>query len=410
MRPFCLLIGFALLLGSCQHLSDAPVPYRPWPQFAAAKEPLRSSGYEDLQGLYAFGEGKDFFGKKAVARWSYTLNGNDTVYHLSFFMEEEAAYFILEGRKEGDRLLFSGYWRKMVNTETGLVRLEGSAAGGGARQWRGWFGRGSEEPEEALQLRRLKPLEKEEPLTVIAHRGGGRNNDLLPASENSVEMLKLAARMGATGVEIDVKLTSDGVPVLYHDDRINDRLTRKSGIRGTLSSYTYRELQEKIQLKRGGKIPTLEQALDTILYRTPLTLVWLDCKLEGSLEEVRRLQELYTAKAAEAGRRLEIVLGIPDDAALESLVRSPNFRKLPVLTELDTGVARRISANIWAPSWTKGVQQPESAAMQQQGRRVFMWTLDTKLQLRHFLSVGSYNGILTNRPSMVAYYAYAGLD
>jgi glycerophosphoryl diester phosphodiesterase len=58
---------------------------------------------------------------------------------------------------------------------------------------------------------------------VIAHRGGG-----LLAPENTLAAIRYAANLGFAGVEFDVKLTADDVPVLFHDDTL-ERTTDGSG-------------------------------------------------------------------------------------------------------------------------------------------------------------------------------------
>jgi len=47
---------------------------------------------------------------------------------------------------------------------------------------------------------------------ILAHRGGGTL-----APENTLGAIRLGARMGFAGVEIDVMLAGDGTPVLMHD-------------------------------------------------------------------------------------------------------------------------------------------------------------------------------------------------
>ena len=47
---------------------------------------------------------------------------------------------------------------------------------------------------------------------VIGHRGA-----MAYAPENTLESFREAHRRGATWVEIDVKLTADGVPIVMHD-------------------------------------------------------------------------------------------------------------------------------------------------------------------------------------------------
>lgn len=48
---------------------------------------------------------------------------------------------------------------------------------------------------------------------VIAHRGGAKES-----TENTIEAFQRALRLGADGIETDIRLTRDGVVVIYHDD------------------------------------------------------------------------------------------------------------------------------------------------------------------------------------------------
>ncbi|MGH9247482.1 MAG: glycerophosphodiester phosphodiesterase [Acidimicrobiales bacterium] len=66
---------------------------------------------------------------------------------------------------------------------------------------------------------RLPPLRR--PPIGFAHRGGRAH-----AAENTVEAFASALDMGATGLESDVWLTADGVPVLDHDGAIGMRRRR----------------------------------------------------------------------------------------------------------------------------------------------------------------------------------------
>ena len=60
------------------------------------------------------------------------------------------------------------------------------------------------------------------PAIQFAHRGARAN-----APENTLEAFELGLRLGATGLETDVWLTSDGVPVLDHDGVIRTGMRRK---------------------------------------------------------------------------------------------------------------------------------------------------------------------------------------
>ncbi len=56
----------------------------------------------------------------------------------------------------------------------------------------------------------------------FAHRGARAH-----APQNTIEALRLALKLGATGLESDVWLTADGVPVLDHDGLVKQGLRRR---------------------------------------------------------------------------------------------------------------------------------------------------------------------------------------
>lgn len=97
--------------------------------------------------------------------------------------------------------------------------------------------------------------------SVIAHRGARGQ-----AAENSLRAIELAAELGCIWVELDVMLTADQVPVIFHDNRL-DRLTNGyGGVKG----HRWAELQQlKIHPPRGSSeaaqaIPSLHQALQKL--------------------------------------------------------------------------------------------------------------------------------------------------
>jgi glycerophosphoryl diester phosphodiesterase len=233
-----------------------------------------------------------------------------------------------------------------------------------------------------------------------------RTADLLPASENSVEMIRLASRFGSTGVEIDVRLTKDGVPILYHDATLNGRVVQTSGLLGPIENYTYDQLSTVVRLINGERIPTLRQALETIVYQTPLQFVWLDMKHDGSFQAIRALQAEFQQKAEDAQRQLEIVFGLPDETALKNFKKLPGYQNIPSLVEFSPQEAVAINARIWGPQWTLGLQTAEVDAQQAQGRRVFTWTMDIAENVERYIREGGFNGILSNYPSIVAYHYY----
>ena len=92
-------------------------------------------------------------------------------------------------------------------------------------------------------------------MKVWAHRGASAY-----APENTMPAFELARCLGADGIELDVQLTKDGVPVIIHDERI-DRTCDGTGF---VKDYTLAELRNFNAAKKYpayGKvtIPTLEE-------------------------------------------------------------------------------------------------------------------------------------------------------
>src|SRR5215212_1997994 len=72
-----------------------------------------------------------------------------------------------------------------------------------------------------------------EPL-IIGHRGASA-----VALENTMAAFKAAIAAGADGIEFDVRLSRDGVPVIIHDDT----LYRTVGLRKRVADLTAEELR-----------------------------------------------------------------------------------------------------------------------------------------------------------------------
>ena len=103
---------------------------------------------------------------------------------------------------------------------------------------------------------------------IIAHRGAKKY-----APENSFPAFQLAYEMKADGIETDVQLTKDNIPVLFHDES----LKRIFGEKGWINQFTLGQLKQLDMGKSfhakfaGTKIVTLVEFLDWIKDK-PLTL------------------------------------------------------------------------------------------------------------------------------------------
>ena len=414
------LACIVLLVASCKKDYEAPVPDQEWDLFSSpSATQLPPNARQRMEGIYAIEQGSADFGDGAAVKWSYTVTGTDTSYHLSYFCAQNVSYIICEGKRLDSNILLNGYWRKMINTETGKVHVTIDAKNGANKLISGGlmlpgdsiimtgnYGIGEAAPDRPLQLRYVRPLYNKKAFEIIAHRGGGRTSDLLPASENSVELIKLASRFGATGIEIDVRLTKDGVPVLFHDATLNERVIQKNGLLGPIENYTYAQLNTLVRLTEGEQIPTLRQALNTMLYNTSLRYVWLDTKFTGPVQPIREMQKEFLQKAGAAGRNVEIVIGIPDDGVRDEFLLLKDYSSAPAVCELTPEDVAKTKSLYWAPRWTLGLQEEAVANMHVQGKKVLVWTLDVPENIEKYIREGSFDGMLSNYPSAVAYYYY----
>jgi glycerophosphoryl diester phosphodiesterase len=367
-----------------------------------------------MEGVYQISQGNEFFKDKAVLKW----NDPDL---LSIFCEKDGAYMVLRGGVSGSSLLFEGTWRYSYGTETGLARLTISPENGGTEllgdstanftvEFDGNFGEGNDQPNKTLRInftRKFSPAVLDRDFKIVAHRGGGRNSDYLGVSENTTAMIALAEQRGSNGIEIDVKLSKDGIPFIYHDSDINLRLVEKSVIWGEIEDFTFPQLKTLITLKNGEKIESLDEMLEHVLNNTNLNFVWLDMKSEkNDMSNVIPIQQDYLQRAALMGRDLRILIGLPTQDKVDQFLAVPDYQDLNNLCELSTDIVRQTDAEVWGPRWTLGLQTAEVDAMHSEGREVITWTLDDPNWIRSFISEGNFDGILTNYPTAVAYSFY----
>jgi len=110
-----------------------------------------------------------------------------------------------------------------------------------------------------------------ENFTLIAHRG-----DSASAPENTFASFDLAIEKGFDNVELDVQLTSDGVPVVIHDATLD----RTSNGSGPVSGISLADIQ---RLDAGS---------------------WKDSKFDG--EQIRTLDEILERYAGKLRLHLEL--------------------------------------------------------------------------------------------------------
>ena len=94
-----------------------------------------------------------------------------------------------------------------------------------------------------------------------AHRGLHGDG----TAENSLSAIKRAADAGF-GIELDVRLSKDGVPIVFHDGE----LSRVCGVTGLVKDFTAEELSHLSLSGTDEGIPTLSEVLSTVGGRVPL--------------------------------------------------------------------------------------------------------------------------------------------
>ncbi|UQS84843.1 glycerophosphodiester phosphodiesterase [Apilactobacillus apisilvae] len=92
---------------------------------------------------------------------------------------------------------------------------------------------------------------------VFGHRGFP---DKYP--ENSLQGFRYAINHHIDGIEFDVHLTKDNIPVIIHDEKIN----RTTDGRGFVKDYTINELRQ-FSLDNYEPIPKLSELLDLVEYK-----------------------------------------------------------------------------------------------------------------------------------------------
>ena len=131
-------------------------------------------------------------------------------------------------------------------------------------------------------------------LEVIAHRGLS-----LEFPENTMPAILGAIEAGADAIELDIHLSKDGVPVVFHDDT----LERTSNGHGRLASKTVAELKrldvgswKGLQFE-GTRLPTLQEVLAVTGESVPLLL---DLKADGMAAAVAKVYAEAGVPAATA--------------------------------------------------------------------------------------------------------------
>jgi len=402
----------ALLLAAC--IKDR---FDPLPAFDTSNlegtVPLDTVYRSSFEGIYELSEGDNSFGEQFACKWA---NG-----YLCLFGAKDGRFINVQAgfRASDSSIRMAGFWRDPIQPQQGQVQLTISKTEGVDSVWghnsRGIVLRGylENDPGKTIVLRFKRPFSAavlNRAFVIAAHRGGGRNSDNLPYAENSLDLVKHVAQFGATGIEIDIRLTKDKVPIIYHDPDINTRLTLKSPLVGDIHQFNADFLSAYIRLVDGQRIPTLDEMLTTLIDSTTIQNVWLDCKdggESGFFDHVVPVLQKAMEYAQARNRNISLLLGLPSEEAYDAFIAFPGHQQLPSLCELGLEQAKHAGSRVFAPRWTLGILEAETTEAHAQNIRVVTWTLDDPGGMNEVITQSRYDGILTNYPSMLAYTFYS---
>lgn len=125
--------------------------------------------------------------------------------------------------------------------------------------------------------------------TPIAHRG--LHNDEIP--ENSLLSFENAIKNNYA-IEIDLRITSDGEVVVFHDDKLG----RMTGTSGYVNKTTLEDLKKLRLNGTGEQIPTFKETLDLVNGRTPLLIEIKNMNKVGIEKKVWELLAGYEGEYA----------------------------------------------------------------------------------------------------------------
>ncbi|AYN39155.1 glycerophosphodiester phosphodiesterase [Streptomyces dangxiongensis] len=214
-------------------------------------------------------------------------------------------------------------------------------------------------------------------VTAVAHRG-----DPYRFRENTTDSLRSALDLGADAVEIDVRLTRDGVPVLLHDDT----LQRLWGVERPLRSLS----AEEVRGLTAGGVPTLAEALAA----TGDSRVLVD--LCGRVD--RRTVERVLDAVRQSGARDRVYYCAGAEAMLA--VRAADPAAEIALTWTSSAPPRPALLAVVRPRWLNYrfslVGRELAARVHRDGCLLSVWTPDTRRAMRRLLDLG-VDSITTNR-------------
>lgn len=230
---------------------------------------------------------------------------------------------------------------------------------------------------------------------AIAHRGGAGL-----AVENTMEAFARSYALGVRYLETDVRLSADGVLVVFHDadlDRVTDG-------HGSISKTTFGQLC-RLRVGKVHRIPTLTQVLETF----PDACFTVDLKDERAMGELARvlIETGSTHRVCVAGAWDSWLRRLRDQVGPE-LTTALGWRQLSTLvasSHARVGLAGMRLSGAFAHVPLRVGRLPVYgerliARARAVGVSIIVWTVDEPDQMHRLLDAG-VAGIITDRPDLL---------
>jgi glycerophosphoryl diester phosphodiesterase len=375
---------------------------------------LADSVLRPLEAIYQANGGVTALGDQFVCKVSKKK--------VSFFSNKEGIFIILTpGFKPSDSSIrFSGFWRYSESTTQGLISLTIPRSQGASDllnngivtnlSLQGTFSDAAGHNSHPISIQFGKPFSayaQSHPFMIFGHHGVQTTADP-PYEENSLNGVLNDEGYGINGIELDVHLTKDHVPICAHDASITIRVTEKGPLLGDYIQYSFAFLESYVRLSDGQQIPSVEQAINAFIDSTSMQELWLDVK--GDPDIFKYLEPVVKngyARAATKGRQVKIIADLPSQKVIDEFNQQPSYgASLPSMCELSLQDVIDNHCQYFGPRYTAGLLLDDVAKAHSMGIRVYDWTLNSKDLILDYLQNGKFDGFITDYPSYVVYYYY----
>lgn len=166
---------------------------------------------------------------------------------------------------------------------------------------------------------------------VIAHRGASSI-----APENTLAAIRAAREQGANWIELDVKITYDGVPVLMHDETL-ERTTNGTGFVAEASWGDLARLdagQAFDARYKGEGVPHLSDALNTALFNSLSVMIEIK-PCPGRAKATTMVAVIETAKIWPEGDVYPVISSFDVESLMISAQLEPQWPRCLIFDEWD---------------------------------------------------------------------------